>query len=143
MITFSRKHLKIFDILSKIAEEVPPVQSARIASAIVRKNEIISIGINSLKTHPFQAKFGKNKNAICLHSEVSAIKNALRVIDEDELKKCSLYVVRRKKFRISHGKYRYVHGMAKPCLGCSNCIATFGIKNVFYTTNENGGFECL
>jgi hypothetical protein len=137
------RHLKFIGILSKIAEEVPPIHSARLASAIVFKNDIISIGVNSRKTHPFQAKYGSNEESICLHSEVAAIRGALRYMDADEMRKCTLYVSRRKKRLLKNGHYEFVDGMAKPCVGCQSCIAQFGIKKVYYTTEVTNQYECL
>jgi deoxycytidylate deaminase len=133
--SFGGKHTKYISILSKMAIAVEPVRQARIAACLVYRNEIISFGINQMKTHPFQAQFGKNKDSIFLHAETDCIKNALREIDVDELSRCTLYVCRMKYE--SHEKKKFVYGLAKPCPGCERAIATFNIKNVFYSTNEN------
>ena len=45
---------KHFDNLFLLARDVKPVASARLAAAILYKNEIMSFGFNSNKTHPFQ-----------------------------------------------------------------------------------------
>ena len=68
---------RILSELALIAKELRPIQSARIAAAIVQKNNIVSIGVNSRKSHPFQKKYGKNDDSIFLHAETDAIKNAL------------------------------------------------------------------
>lgn len=131
---------KIFDILLKMAETVEPVASARLTAAIVIRNRIISFGTNKRKSHPFQKKYGKNVDAIYLHAEIDAIKNALRTINSDELSKATLYVARAKK----GPKRNFVTGLARPCQnGCCNAIAAFNIKYVFYTTNEQGVYQCL
>ena len=62
-------------IMAQANDEYP---RARLAAALVKNNKIISFGINRKKTDPLQAKFGKNKDAIYLHAEIHAIKNALR-----------------------------------------------------------------
>lgn len=124
----------IINTLIKVAEANDEYSSAKLASAIVLGNKIISIGINRKKTDPLQAKYGKNDQAIYLHAELHAIKNALREISVEELNKCTLYVVRVK--RPNPNSNKYVFGMAKPCCGCHRAIVEFGIKNVVYTTDE-------
>jgi len=127
------RHSKYINILSKVAIAVEPVAQARLASAIVYKNEIISIGINQRKSHPFQAKFSKNEDSIYLHSETDAIKNALKQISIDELSDSVLYVCRVKIIN-----KKFVFGIAKPCCGCMRAISNFGIKKVYYTLDNKG-----
>lgn len=118
-----------------------PHPAEKLAAAIVYRNRIISIGMNSMKSHPMAAKYGKNKEAIFLHAEVSAIKNALREVDVDDLARCDIYIARIKKPRPFSNKY--VWGLARPCNGCQRAIAEFGIKRVIYTTNENEKYEVM
>lgn len=133
--SFGGKHHKYISILSKMAIAVEPVKQARIAACLVYRNEIVSFGINQMKTHPFQAQFGKNKDSIFLHAETDCIKNALREIEVDELSRCILYICRMKYE--SQEKKKFIYGLAKPCPGCERAIVTFGIKQVFYSTNDN------
>lgn len=128
---YHNQNMKILNILTKIAEAVPPVRSARLASAIVLKGDIVSFGVNQLKTHPFQAKYAKNDQALYIHSENAAIIRALKKIDKDDLKKSTLYVARVK----NPGN---VWGLACPCEGCMRAIDQFKIKTVVYTNNEEG-----
>jgi tRNA(Arg) A34 adenosine deaminase TadA len=125
----------IINTLIKVAEANDEYSCAKLASAIVIRNKIISIGINRKKTDPLQAKYGKNDQAIYLHAELHAIKNALREISVEELKGCTLYVVRVK--RPNPNSKKYVFGMAKPCCGCHKAIVEFGIKSIVYTTDES------
>lgn len=122
---------RIFKLLNKVADYSAPVGNARIAASVVRKGEVISIGTNSYKSDPLQAKFSKNEHAIYLHAEISAIKKALKKVGVSDLKDCSLYVVRRK-----HKDGIMCDAMAKPCLGCQKAIESFGICNVFYTKDS-------
>jgi len=46
----------------------------------------------------------------------------------------------RVKFEDTNAK-KFVRGMSKPCEGCARAIAQFGIKKVYYTTEE--GFDYL
>lgn len=139
----TKRDHKYINMLSKMAMDVAPVGAARIAAAIVYKNEIISVGTNRYKTHPFQARFGKNPESIYLHAEVNAIHNALKRIDIDKLSRSTLYIARMKK--IKKGKsnsFEWVSGNVCPCVGCMRAIAEFGINKVFYT-GENGTIKCL
>lgn len=132
------RHTKYFDVLSKLALSVEPVASARIAACIVDRGEIISFGTNQRKTHPFQARFCKNKDAIHFHAETCAIKNALRVIDQDELARCTLYICRVKYDNGDEYHKKFTYGLACPCVGCLRAISTFNIKKVAYTLNDKG-----
>ena len=124
---------EIFRTLEKVCIANPA--EIKMAAAIVRRNRIISIGMNNLnKSHPLAAKFAKSKEAIFPHAEISAIKNALREIDVDDLLKTEMYVCRVKKPK-PRSKI-WVPGLAKPCEGCRRAILEFGIKRVLYTTDE-------
>jgi tRNA(Arg) A34 adenosine deaminase TadA len=123
---------RISNILLKAAEAQVPVRRFKHTAAVIHKNRIISIGMNSLKSNPFQLKYGRNNESIYLHAEVAAIKNALKRVRADFLKRCTLISVRRRP----DGSI----GISKPCAGCERCIAEFGIKNVFWT-NEHGLIE--
>ena len=130
----------IFKILFNIAKNKIPAGNARIAATIVYNRYPISIGLNSMKTHPFQKKYGKNDRAICLHAEIDAIKNALKVLTVKELKYCDLYIMRVKKDK-PRGKD--ITGLALPCEGCMRAIMTFDINNVFYSEDNYHGFICI
>lgn len=129
--------------LEKIADAIPAaahnrkgrVLRTRIAACVVYKNEIISIGINQLKSHPFQAKFSRHEDSIFLHAETDAIKNALKHISVAQLSKASLFVCRVKYDENSRKKLK-MRGMCKPCEGCQRAIATFNIKKVVYTCDD-------
>ena len=130
------KHDKCFDILRKVAETVEPVSRMRLAACLVYKNQIVAMGINKRKTHPFQQQYSKNDEAIYLHAETDCIVNALRTMSAVDLKKCSLYIMRIKK-RDENAK-NYISGLAKPCSGCQRAIAQFDIKNVYYSLDGEG-----
>lgn len=123
------KHAKFLDIALKIAEANDNFRTKH-AAIIVIRNRIISVGVNNLKSDPLQAKYGKNNHAIWIHAEIHAIKNALKVVRVDELKKSCMYVVRYRKDGVT--------GLAKPCSGCERAIIAFGIKEVIYTNDELG-----
>lgn len=129
----SRKDLKFTELLARVAEDVAPVFRARIAAGIVIKNELISIGTNQVKTHPLQAKFAKHYQAIHIHAEIDAIAKAVKKIDPKRLANATLYVTRVKQDREGNP----VYGLAKPCQGCTRAIASFGLKRVVWTNDED------
>lgn len=126
-------------MLGKIAEDVVPINRARIAAAIVYKNDIISLGTNQRKTHPLQAKFAKHHEAIHIHAEIDAIARAVKRIDPKKLYACSLYVVRVKL--TSEGVRMW--GLAKPCTGCARAIASFDINRVIWTVDSETEYPVL
>ena len=121
--------LNVIDELFNIAKSSKPVARARVAAGLVHKSlPQMVIAQNSRKTHPFQAKYSSNEDAICLHAETSVVVKALKLLSVDDLRKSKLYVVRAKKI----GGV-WTTGLAKPCEGCQRCLTSFGIKNVWFT----------
>lgn len=118
------------------------VAAARVSAIMVIKNRVIAVGTNSRKSHPFQATYGKNIEAIYLHAETDCIKNALKQVSVDDLRKATMYVARAKKEN-SRLNSPDIWGMAKSCSGCTRAIVEYGIKRVVYTTNEFGVCEVL
>jgi|TARA_R110000851_G_scaffold141324_2_gene279164 deoxycytidylate deaminase len=131
------RHSKYINLLSQIAINVEPVAQARIAACIVYRKNIISVGFNQKKTHPFQQKYCKNNKSIFLHAETDAIKNAINKIELDKLAKSILYICR---VKIINNKFTF--GIAKPCDGCMRAISNFDIEKVYYTL-DNGGYSWL
>ena len=131
------RHSRHINLLSEISIHIKPVAQARIAASVVYQNNIISIGFNQDKTHPFQKRYGKNDDAIYLHAETHAIKNAINKISKEKLSKSVLYICRVKILR-----NKFVFGMSKPCEGCMKAISTFDIKKVYYTL-DNEGYDYL
>lgn len=132
------KHSRYINMLSKLAADVvtPAVNNARLAACVVYKNDVVSFGVNEMKSHPFQARYGKNKDSVYLHAETSAIKNALKYITQDELENSTLYICRVKYHDFT--KTKMIFGLSKPCPGCFRCINTFNIKRVIYTLDNEG-----
>lgn len=132
------KHVRILNLLSKVASDIsyPTPNNAKLAACVVYQNNIVAFGVNEQKTHPLQAKYSTMKDAIYLHAEISAIKNALRQISVEELENCSLYIARVKYS--NNKKTSRQFGLARPCPGCENCINAFGIRKVYHTTDDGG-----
>ncbi len=129
---FSKKQQKIINLLGKIAEDIQEPLLSQHAAAIIIGNEIVGLGVNSKKSDPFAAKYGRNKYCIYQHAETSAIKNAIRRIGLQNLldSRATLYVVRRK---FDWDSKMMIFGNSKPCEGCARAIELHGIKKVIWT----------
>lgn len=123
----SAKHTKRLSELLVIAADMSEFKKNRHAAAIYIGNRLISIGVNQLKSHPLQAKFGHNEEAIFLHAEIDAIRNALKRVNSLALQRATLYVARSK-----NGRMR----LSKPCSGCQKAIIHFNISNVIWTEDD-------
>lgn len=123
-----QRQLQVIKRLMDIADKMEAVDGSKHAAAVVIRNRVVGLGTNIRKTHPISYKYGKNKEAIYLHAETHAIKNALRTISLKEMKRATLYVA-----RVDRNSEM---AMSKPCEGCERCIKDYGIKHVIYTTNE-------
>lgn len=115
---------KILSYLTELAAETPSVGHARIAAAILRGPEWISVATNKRKTHPIQARYAKNNRAIYLHAEIHTIIKALKVLEVADLRSCDLYIAR------VTGTNR-VPAPVHPCKGCAKAISEFGIRRVY------------
>jgi len=99
-------------------------------AAITKKNDIIGVGKNQMKTHPFQAKFSRNPDSIYLHAETAALLDAINNgIDPTG---GVMHVIRRLK--------NNTLGLARPCNGCMKALDAYGINKIVYS-NELGTFS--
>lgn len=126
---------EIFKLLEKLALTTDH-PTAKLAACITYKRKFISFGVNRMKSHPFQMKYSRNDSSIFIHAEIAVIKNALRELSLDELRKSTLYVCRVR--HPSAQDHSYVSGLARPCQGCMRAIVEFGIPRVIFTTDEPG-----
>jgi deoxycytidylate deaminase len=130
------KIAKILNLLHEVAIATPKISGAKIAAAVVYKNKIISVGVNSYKSCPMQAKYARAKDlSIFQHAEIAAIKNSLRHLDLEQIRKSSLYICRAKNDVKTN---KMVFGLSKPCSGCFRAIMEFGFKKAIYTLDSEG-----
>ena len=129
------RHERIFKVLADACDSMDPAFNKRISAALVYKNDIISLGFNRRKTHPFQKLHSKHTEAIWLHAENDCISKALRRCSIDTISRSTLYVYRT-KHQESHGEM--IGGLAKPCRGCMRAIASYNIRNVCYSLDDAG-----
>jgi deoxycytidylate deaminase len=96
----------------------------QLGAAILYKNKVISVGYNSLRTHP---KFANGLNSYTIHAEISAILKS-----KTDLEGSSLYVYRELQFG---------PGLAKPCDACLVAIIEAKIRCIYYTISEYPYYE--
>jgi deoxycytidylate deaminase len=106
-------------------------------SFIMDRNRIISIGMNSIKTHPKNLKYNyvnKNKENISeivgTHSEL----NAVIKLGEEDCSKLTLINTRINRNNLLDN--------SAPCHGCSDMIHHLNFKNVYFS-NVKGAFDKL
>lgn len=130
----AKLHRIVKEHLFEVAMATPRVATAKIAAALVYKGKVCAYGVNTMKSNPFQKKYGMNEHSIYPHAEIAAIKNCLRNFDVESLRHMTLLVCR-VKWHEDVGMWGM--GLARPCKGCQAAIVEFGIKKVFYSTDEN------
>jgi tRNA(Arg) A34 adenosine deaminase TadA len=133
------KDLRILRNLQVMAQDVAPVKTARMAAAVAIRGQVMALGNNQLKSHPWHNRFRKNDDALFWHAETHCIHNFLRKHDLHLLPRATLYVVRLK--HVNSLTKQLELGMARPCKGCMGCIEDFGIPRIVYS-NREGGFTC-
>jgi tRNA(Arg) A34 adenosine deaminase TadA len=126
---------QIFIDLIELAIENP--HKYKLAAAVGNRKEQF-IGINSAKSHPFQARWGRNPESIYFHAEIAALKEALVSYDPKEVKGMQMWVARVKKV----GGV-LVPALARPCSGCLAAARAFGIRTITYTTETEYGMETI
>ena len=117
--------------LAKNVSELSDFKRYQLGCVCIYKNKVLSVGFNSNKTHPIQAKYNKERftedTPHKRHAEVHALSS---LIDSDvDFSKIDIYVFRCFK----NGQL----AMARPCKSCMKLIQDLGIKRIHYTT-ENG-----
>ena len=96
----------------------------RLGAVLTKKKQVISIGYNAMrKTHPIQQQICNNDFLRGIHAEVHACVG----VEENDLNKAVLYVVRIKK----DDKLC----MSKPCNDCQRFLYNVGVSKVHYTTD--------
>ena len=125
---------------AKESAELSDFARARIGCIAVYNNKIISVGINSHKTHPVQKMYNKYRNfnktngslafMHAIHAEIDCL---LSVDDKSiDMNKVHIYIYRLTKTGM---------GLSKPCPACYHYLLDRGIRNVHYTTDNSYVYE--
>lgn len=124
------------NLIYSLAMKRPRIAKARMAAGLFSKRgSLLSVGFNSLKTHPkaqeWHKKSGKYSQGSCLHAEMDAI-----IKSSDNIPEKSYMIVARAK-KPEPGYPGYVMGMAMPCMACLNALSeTRGIARVIFSIND-------
>lgn len=110
------KFLKLCHKLSSYSDH----HQHKMAAVVVRKNKVVSVGWNSLKTHPKSPHAHKTQ-----HAEFSAIKQ----LSPEQLEGATIFVYR------AHADGSLAN--ARPCQSCLRLIIEVGIRKIIYTHEEN------
>lgn len=129
----SKRARKYFDVALSVSK-LSDYPRIKIGAVIAKGGDVISVGFNRKKSHPFQKKYNVHRGCgdeskDYIHAEMSAIVKARH----QDLQGATIYVSR-----------NTVHGdtaMCKPCGACMKAIVDSGIKKIFYTSED--GFEEL
>ncbi len=125
---------KVMTLLKKCILNHEYDDNYRLAAAIIHGKRRF-IGYNKKKSHPLAARFQKHPEAIELHAELDAIREALRYLEVADLASSILYVGRLKF--TGPNKQEMVWGLALPCKeGCMKAIEAFDIPRVVYSLNN-------
>ena len=101
-------------------------QKTHVGCVAVYQGSIISIGCNTVKTHPLQKKYNRYrhieydkgyKTLPRLHAEINCLA-AIRDMD-----------------------INFSFKLARPCPSCIAAIRDMGIKHVYYTTDDGYAYE--
>lgn len=113
----------MIDAAVAAAKLSPGVRRYRVGAALYQRKRLLTVGSNSLKTHP---KVLKHFEYPYLHAECEAILRA----GLDNCEDTTLIVARLRM----DGSF----GLAKPCECCEALARDVGIRDVIYTRNDGG-----
>jgi len=105
--------------LAKRLSEKSDHPKFKLGCVIFKKNNVVSVGFNKMKTHPRSPHHWK-----MIHAEF----HALLGVSPSDLLGSSVFV-----YRENHKSGNV--GLAKPCKVCEKMLHDVGIKEVYYTTS--------
>jgi tRNA(Arg) A34 adenosine deaminase TadA len=115
--------MKLFE-QARRASKFSDHRQHRVGAAVFYKGEFLAAGFNSYKTHPSTFRF---PSAFTRHAEIHALLRAK--VKKFDLTNATVVVYR----ETLNGEL----GMARPCEMCMAKAVELGIREVYYTTNEN------
>ena len=120
-------NIRYFEVAKAVAKtsEYPRI---KIGCCIVKKNKILAVGTNMVKSHPMQKRYNRFRSIAsnCLHHNIHAELDAiLKVTNKESLVGASIYLYRENRF----GNLR----ICRPCAACMELIRDRGIKHIYFT----------
>jgi deoxycytidylate deaminase len=108
--------LKFFNLAKKLSYKSDHTR-CKLGCVIVKKDKILAIGFNKMRTHPKSPHLFKT-----IHAEFAAILSSNNLAD---LRNGDLYIFRQTQDGLLANSF--------PCIYCQDVIKEVGIRNVFYT----------
>jgi deoxycytidylate deaminase len=115
--------MRYFELAKRLTQSADHHQH-RIGSVIVKKNRVISVGYNLLKTSP-----KSTHPYFSSHSEMRAIWG----VSPEDLKGSTIYIFRQNREGFPARAY--------PCQYCLELIKASGIKRIYYTDYNSYAME--
>lgn len=136
----TKSDYKYFNKAKQVAM-VSDFKKVHIGCVAVYKGNVIAIGCNTNKTHPAQKYYNQFRtpegedvsmaSIPKLHAEINCL-NQLKHMNVN-FAKVKLYI-----YRKCHDR---PFGIARPCPSCMAAIKDFGIRDIYYTTNDGFSYE--
>lgn len=141
LLMFTNRDHKFFD-LAYAAANTSLHPKAKIGAVIVKRNDVISVGVNKYgKSHPLQKHYNTNRRffstEIAKSHNIHAELDALIKVKKRDIKGSTIYVS-----RVPYDSERHL-GMCRPCPACMEALRDFEIERIFYTTDEGLAFELI
>ncbi len=126
----THKDLRFLKV-AKAISETSTYPRVKIGACVVKKSKVVSVGCNSLKSHPVQLKYNKflpySVNVPRLHAEIDAL-----VKCHEDVKGGTIYIFRMGRDGVTR--------LCKPCESCRNFIIDKRIRRIVWT-DTNGIME--
>lgn len=107
--------------LAKIASEKSNYR-IRMGAVLLQNGRCISVGCNTVKSHPKWSYEDKKT----IHAEADCLRAISKYLHR--ITKGVMFVYREHRDGLP--------GMAKPCENCQRLLREYGVKTVYYSTNE-------
>lgn len=134
--TLTAKHRKFFMHARHMAE-MSDFYRAPVGCVAVIGNKIVATGFSQQRTHPMQRYYNRYRDFHYqqnvdskLHAEIAMLSSFRHF--EISWGKADVYI-----YRICRSR---PHGIAAPCESCARALADFGVKRVFFSTNDGYDF---
>ena len=88
----------------------------KMGAVLVKHGRPLSVGFNKVKSHPI--------HTFSIHAEIDCMAS----FDREELRSSSMFIYRESKCGTP--------AIARPCKRCLEYLRSFGVKRIFFTTNE-------
>ena len=131
----TKSDYRYFEKARQVAE-ISDYEKVHVGCVAVYQGNMVALGCNSNKTHPAQKMYNRYRiksDALLpkLHAEINCL-NQLKHLDIN-YEKVKLYIYRKRNDR--------PYGMGRPCESCMAAIKDFGIRDIYYTTNDGFAHE--